>query len=92
MRFKLTLVLFVLNALAFLTIHYWTDEIGLGQETASGVTGWDSSEILAINRIEMSGALLDAPRILEKKNNQWASEYGSSAKKRALFTAGANWR
>ena len=71
MRFKLTLVLFVLNALAFLTIHYWTDEIGLGQETASGVTGWDSSEILAINRIEMSGALLDAPRILEKKNNQW---------------------
>lgn len=71
MRYKLTLVLIVLNLLVYyLVVHLERKNI-IGAEHAGNIFGLFSSEVLTIERLEIGGSLVGETRVLEREDQTW---------------------
>jgi len=71
MRYKLTLVLIVLNLLVYyLVVHLERKNI-IGAEHAGNIFGLFSSEVVTIERLEIGGSLVGETRVLEREDQTW---------------------
>lgn len=71
MRYKLTLVLIVLNLLVYyLVVHLERKNI-IEAEHAGNIFGLFSSEVVTIERLEIGGSLVGETRVLEREDQTW---------------------
>ena len=71
MRYKLTLVLVVLNILIYYLVVHLDQRSIVGAEHAGNIFGLFSSEIAVIERLEIGGELVGETRVLEREDQAW---------------------
>lgn len=72
MRFKFTVVLLVLNIIAFGLIAYLNSQAERSSGTGGGLSGQIGRELVDADRIELRGRGLDSPRIIERIGSSWS--------------------
>ena len=71
MRYKLTLVLIVLNILVYYLVVHLERKSITGAEHAGNIFGLFSSEVVTIERLEIGGNLVGETRVLEREGRSW---------------------
>lgn len=71
MRFKFTVFLLALNIITFGLILSLNKKTEQADTQTGGLSGMIGREVIEADRIEINGATLDAPRILEHDGSSW---------------------
>jgi hypothetical protein len=72
MRYKFTIILLLLNLLAFATINYLGRQAQINDSATRGLSGQIGREIIEADRIELRSKNLPAPRILKRQGGTWS--------------------
>ncbi len=74
MRFRFTLILLALNALAFGLLFYFGKQSATALPAKGGLSGQLGQELVEADRIELRGSGIDETRVLVRSGNAWALE------------------